>query len=435
MAVKIHSLQIENTKRVKAVRLEPTPNGLTIIGGRNGQGKTSILDAIAWTLGGNKLKPSQAGREGSVNNPYLKITLSNGLIVERKGKNSQLHVTDPAGEKHGQNLLDSFVEELAIDLPRFINMSNRDKASQLLQIIGVEDQLILLDKKEQELYNERLVTGRAKDQKQKYSEELMHYDNVPDDYIKAADLIQQQQAILVKNGDNQRKRHQVTVLQQQHDNQLYLIEQKQAEIARLQAELSELNQQHQQTVADLETAQKTASQLQDESTAELEESIAEIESINDKIRKNQEKSLAEEEAHKLKLEYDKLSTQIDGVRNDRRKLLASADLPLPELSVAEGELIYKGQKWDNMSGSEQLRVATAIVRKLKPECGFVLVDKLEQMDLQTLQEFGQWLELEGLQAIAARVTTGEEATIIIEDGEVVGADEVTPQQPPQQWTF
>ncbi len=40
-----------------------------------------------------------------------------------------------------------------------------------------------------------------------------------------------------------------------------------------------------------------------------------------------------------------------------------------------------------MSGSDQLRVATAIVRKLNPECGFVLLDKLEQMDMTTLQEF------------------------------------------------
>ena len=66
-------------------------------------------------------------------------------------------------------------------------------------------------------------------------------------------------------------------------------------------------------------------------------------------------------------------------------------------------MTYKGQKWDNMSGSEQLKVATAIVRKLNPNCGFVLIDKLEQMDVNTLKEFGQWIENEGLQAIATRV--------------------------------
>lgn len=89
--------------------------------------------------------------------------------------------------------------------------------------------------------------------------------------------------------------------------------------------------------------------------------------------------------------------------------------------------MYKGQQWDNMSGSDRLKVATAIVRKLNPKCGFVLLDKLEQMDLGTLQEFGAWLEAEGLQAIATRVSTGSECSIVISDGYVVGQEQ--PEQP------
>ena len=79
-----------------------------------------------------------------------------------------------------------------------------------------------------------------------------------------------------------------------------------------------------------------------------------------------------------------------------------------------------------MSGSDILKVSTAIVRKLNPECGFVLLDKLEQMDMATLKEFGEWLEKEGLQAIATRVSTGDECSIIIEDGYVVGQETAEP---------
>lgn len=66
------------------------------------------------------------------------------------------------------------------------------------------------------------------------------------------------------------------------------------------------------------------------------------------------------------------------------------------------------------------QVSTAIVRKLNPNCGFVLIDKLEQMDTETLKDFGTWLEQVGLQAIATRVSTGGECSIIIEDGYVKG---------------
>ena len=103
--MKINKLEIENVKRVKAVKMEPTANGLTIIGGNNNQGKTSVLDAIAWALGGNSFKPTAAQREGSVIPPYISVTMDNGLVVERKGKNSDLKVTDPSGQKAGQQLV------------------------------------------------------------------------------------------------------------------------------------------------------------------------------------------------------------------------------------------------------------------------------------------------------------------------------------------
>lgn len=164
---------------------------------------------------------------------------------------------------------------------------------------------------------------------------------------------------------------------------------------------------------------KTVSELHDESTAELEASIANIEEINRKVRANLDKDKAEEDAKAYQDQYNELTKKIEGVRDQKTELLNAADLPLPELSVKEGELIYKGQQWDNMSGSDRLKVSTAIVRKLNPKCGFVLLDKLEQMDLVTLNEFGQWLEQEGLQAIATRVSTGDECSIIIEDGYVV----------------
>lgn len=409
MSIKINQLEIENVKRIKAVKIEPKETGLTIIGGNNNQGKTSVLDAIAWALGGEKYKPSQVVRKGSVVPPNLHLVMSNGLVVERKGKNSTLKVTDPNGKKAGQQLLNEFIEQLALDLPKFMNASGKEKADVLLQIIGVGPQLIELDQKEKELYQERLYVGRTADQKAKFAKEMTYYDDVPKELISPSELIKQQQEILARNGENERKRSAAVALNAERNRLAEKVNALKEELERYQAQLIKVDH-------DMNIAYKTAEELHDESTAELEASIANIDEINRKIRANLDKEKAEDDAREYLANYEKLTGQIENIRQKRTALLDAAELPLAGLSVKDGELIYNGQKWDNMSGSDQLKVSTAIVRKLNPNCGFVLLDKLEQMDMQTLEAFGQWLEGEGLQAIATRVSTGDECSIIIEDG-------------------
>lgn len=410
-SIKINKLEIENVKRIKAVKIEPTANGLTIVGGNNNQGKTSVLDSIAWALGGEKYRPSKAQRDDSTIPPTLHIVMSNGLVVERKGKNSSLKVTDPTGNKAGQQLLNEFVEQLALDLPKFMESSGKEKAQTLLKIIGVGDQLEVLDKKEKELYNNRLAIGQIADRKKKFADEQPYYPEAPKELISPSELIKQQQEILARNGENQRKREQV----EKYKSSVYFIRQS---VDSMREQLEQEEQKLKEAEENLRIAQMNASDLQDESTEELEVSLANIEEINRKVRANMDKDKAEDDALDYKNQYNALSIEIDKTRKEKTDLLQSAELPLPDLSVKDGELIYKGQQWDNMSGSDRLKVSTAIVRKLNPKCGFVLLDKLEQMDLNTLQEFGQWLEQEGLQAIATRVSTGDECSIIIEDGYV-----------------
>jgi predicted ATP-dependent endonuclease of OLD family len=423
MSVKITSLELENVKRIKAVKLEPSPNGLTIIGGKNNQGKTSVLDAIAWALGGDKYK--LAAREGAYTNPILHLELSNGLIVERRGKNSNLKVIDPHGNKSGQQLLNSFISVLALDLPKFMNASDKEKGDILLQIIGVGDQLAKLETEENQLYNQRTAIGRIADQKKKYAEELQCWENVPDVPVSASELIARQQEILAKNGENQRKRRILSQLEDQYEQ--------------VKRQYMDIIERKKQLENDLQIARTAAQNLQDESTAELERDIAAIDTLNVKIRDNLNKEHAEEEAKSYSEEYAKLTELITAVRQQKQDLLLSADLPLEELTVESGKLLYHGKGWDSMSGSDQLRVATAIVRKLNPQCGFVLLDKLEQMDADTLSNFGAWLEQEGLQAIATRVSVGDECSIIIEDGYVAGQETPVelplPPQPIQKaWT-
>lgn len=434
MSVTITALEAENVKRIKAVALTPAPTGLTLVGGNNNQGKTSVLDALAWALGGERFRPTAAQRDGAVAPAHLKVTLSNGVIVERKGKNASLTVTDPTGRRSGQQLLNAFVEPLALDLPRFMDASDKEKADILLRIIGIGAELHTRDLEIKGLYDKRTFTGQLAAQKKHFAEEMISYPEAPDEPVSASELIRQQQDILARNGENQRLRAQYAELEQQVQQCVDELKRTRERIATLQQLADELDAKHTKLFNQRETARKTVSQLQDESTAELEASIRDIEETNRKVRANLEKSRAEDEAAQYASEYDRLTESIQQKRADRIALLNGADLPLPGLSVEDGVLTYKGKHWRDMSGSDQLRVAAAIVRRLNPDCGFVLLDKLEQMDMTTLQEFSAWLEAEGLQAIATRVSTGSECQIIIEDGMV--KDAVPPEEKPQprSWT-
>ena len=404
------------------------------MGGNNNQGKTSVLDALAWALGGDRFRPDAAQRDGAIAPAHLKVTLSNGVVVERKGKNASLTVTDPTGRRSGQQLLNAFVEPLALDLPRFMDASDKEKSDILLRIIGIGAELHTRDLEIKGLYDKRTFTGQLAAQKKHFAEEMISYPEAPDEPVSASELIRQQQDILARNGENQRLRAQYAELEQQVQQCVDELKRTRERIATLQQLADELDAKHTKLFNQRETARKTVSQLQDESTAELEASIRDIEETNRKVRANLEKSRAEDEAAQYASEYDRLTESIQQKRADRMALLNGADLPLPGLSVEDGVLTYKGKHWRDMSGSDQLRVAAAIVRRLNPDCGFVLLDKLEQMDLTTLQEFSAWLEAEHLQAIATRVSTGSECQIIIEDGMV--KDAVPPEEKPQprSWT-
>ena len=419
--IKITNLELENIKRIKAVQLAPSESGLTVIGGNNGQGKTSVLDAIAWALGGDKFKPSQPQRDGSVIPPHLRVTLSNGLIVERRGDKSALKITDPNGGKGGQQLLNEFISQLALDLPKFMQATSKEKAQTLLRIIGVGDKLTALEQQEQNTYNQRRAVGQVADQKQKYADGLPDYPDAPSEEISISELIRQQQDILARNGENQRLRQNRDICEQ--------------ELLRAQQAFDRASEALAKAQQDAETARRSAEDIQDESTAEIEENIRNIDLLNAKVRANRERDRAVAQAQESREQYGELTAKIEDIRAQKTALLSGADLPLPGLSVEDGELTYNGAKWDCMSGAEQLRVSTAIVRRLNPECGFVLMDKLEQMDEQTLNEFGAWLEQEGLQVIATRVSTGGECSVIIEDGYAKPTEQPAITSAPQRATW
>lgn len=401
--VKILCFSAGNFKALKAFYCEPKPEGLTVIGGNNGAGKSSCLDALAYAVGGAKHRPSNPHREGAVGDTTLRVELSNGLVVERKGKNLSLSVTDREGGRHGQELLDAFVSAIAIDLPKFLNASSRDKAHMILSTLGIEDTLAALARREKEKYDTRTVIGRQADQKEKAAKDMPWHEDAPAEPVSVAELVRRQQDILARNGVKADRRRD--------------LEANERELADVLKQVSALESRRQSLVAKIDAAK--AEDFTPEPTAELEADIASAEEVNAKVAANAERARRLAEADALSDQRDALTKEIEAIRAERLALLKGADFPLDGMSVNDaGELTYDGQPWDCMSGSQQLVVSCAIASRINPNCRFVLMDKLEQLDLDTLREFDAWLETQDLQCIATRVSTGGECTLVIEEGEV-----------------
>ena len=453
MSVKITTLELYDFKKVRAFQCEPAAVGLTVIGGKSRAGKTSIPDGVAWCLGGDRHKPEKPQRDGATKHPELTVTLDNGMIVTRKGKNGTLTVTDPDKNKHNQTRLNEFVSQWALDAPKFLRLSGKEKAEALLQIIGVGDELKTLDKRHDELYAEREAHGRVTTQKEKYAAELAFYKDAPKEETSAVALIEEIRKVDAANAKNVEQRRALESLDRCLGDDKDIIAdmterlgedrlEQARHIASLEKQLSEsratlvtITDEHKQKVADKTNAMLSlkseydsnvavVAKLHDQPTDALQEQLTKCEETNALVRANATKKSATVAAAGLRTEYVALTDRIENTRASRIALLDNADLPLPGLGIAAGELTYEDQPWGNLATSDQIKVAAAIAAKENPDCGFLLVDGTETMDRETFDDFGAWAETMDLQIICTRVSVGDECTIIVDDGMVRDDDEV-----------
>lgn len=420
--VSIASLELENVKRVRAVELQPNEKGLTVLGGRNGQGKTSVLDAIAYALGGERMRPDRVTRDGSATPAKMRVELSNGIVCERKGKNSSLTVTDTTGMKGGQRLLDEFIGEFALNLPKFLNMSDREKADYLLKTLGIADQLADADRKVAEANAERTEIGRRAKAARKMAEDSPFHGGVPSETLDVSALLDEQMSAHEVNQAIEFKRREVEAKRAESERMAAEVERLARELADATERMAIASSRSETVTGELEGLEADLANMEPADEQAAAEAVREAEAVNEMVRQNTARAEMLADADRLDGEYRAAGARVAKAKEERLSLLDGADLPLDGLAVEEGVLRFNGSAWGDMSGSEQLRVATAIVRELKPECGFVLVDKLEQFDPQQLAEFGEWASGQGLQVIGTRVAVDDTCTVVIEDGRVVGGD-------------
>lgn len=422
--VKAISLEIRDTMKLEAVTIDLTKNALTVVGGKNEAGKSTVVRIFKMLSGGNKYKPSKIQSRNTENYPSGKLKLSNGLSVELKGKNSTLTVSSEHGAlKSGQSLLNAFIGELALNLPKFMNSNNEDKAKILLGILGVGEELKEFNDQEKELMNDRKYYKKEYTRKESQFKGMTFCDDAPDEVKTMDSLLVRQDMIIVSNEDNAKIKNEYNSFVDKIRHDEYRLQETEEEIKELITQINELKIRELAQAKELNTNKekqdkklKQVNQLKDIPLEPIKQEMQQLESENNKFRENQKYTTAQTDLAKSVKQVNKFTTDLDKIRASRKALLDNAKLPLDGLSIEDGELVYNGDKWDCMSTSSQLKVSVAIIKALYPKCGFVLLDDLSNFDTEQLQLFGEWLVTQDLQVIGTRVSSGDECTLIIKDG-------------------
>jgi ABC-type cobalamin/Fe3+-siderophores transport system ATPase subunit len=418
--MRVIALTAENFKRLKAVHLSPG-SGLVEITGRNGAGKSSVLDAIAAALGGKDAVPSKPVRDGAES---ARVVVDLGdIIVTRKftGGRTTLVVESRDGLKHPspQSVLDAVVGPLSFDPLAFARQTSKQQAQTLRELVPGLD-TTALDNERKAAFDKRTDVNR--DVKALQAQlEAMPIVNAPDEEASIADLARQHRAASEKAAAHARAQQK----QAEHERAVEAATAALAEAERAVrtcrerlAAAEKLRDDHRAVVV---SAQTPAGEL-DAIAARMEQA----EKVNEAVRAKKARVAKAAELAKREEVAAALTAKIKEVDERKAAALAAAKLPVPGLAVDGDAVTLNGVPFEQASSAEQLRAGLAIGAALNPTLRVVLVRDGSLLDSEGLRLVADWAEANNMQVLIERVTDGGNgAGIVIEDGEVV-ADLATP---------
>lgn len=425
--MKIISLEVENVKRVVAVDI--TPEGhVVVIGGKNGAGKTSVLDSIAYAYGGKEAICDEPLRKGAKKGHV--ITDLGDIVVTRtftKGGGTNLVVTSPEGERvqSPQTLLNRLVGKLTFDPLEFSRMKPAEQRATLQQLVGLD--FTKIEEGRAELYSERTDANRTVKILQGQVAGLPEDTEAPEAEVSVADLM----AELANAQDTIRIAEEAardTVAQTERVAGL-LEAQKQVEdrIKELESQIAEGVERRDAIANKLETEKVETKRLTDLATeaannivdaAPIREAIAGADAINERYRAKVQRAEKIAELKAASSDAQKITRKIDGLDAKKEEALASASFPVEGLAFDEDGVLLNGFPFSQASSAEQVRVSVAMGIAMNPELRVLLIRDGSLLDDDSLGMISEMAAEKDAQIWIERVGEGAEVSVVIEEGEV-----------------
>lgn len=425
----IISLEIENIKKIKAIRIRPN-GGFVEITGRNGQGKSTVLDSIWWALKGKdniQTAPIRNGEEkGSI-----RLELGN-FFIERTFRRNQLGndyttkitvtTKDRAVMKSPQAVLDGFTGMLGFDPLAFMRQTPREQYDTLRGLCKLEVDVEELDRQYKELFAKRTDVNRDVKAAQVRLENMKLPENAPTERVDVSALVEKVNEINAKNSE---------IAQKQRLRQMALADnlRRREKATQLQSELEKLKRQTEIWVSQLdeETAKANkaiaeyteflkANRMQD--PAEFTDKIKQAEQINSIMDLRDRRHFEETALHTAQKHANELTEEMQNLQLRKKNAIESAKLPVSGLEFGEEELLLNGVPLAQLSAAEQLKLSMDIAMAENPKLKVVLLKDASLLDKDSMEYIRARAEKEGYQVWAERVESNGAVGFTIENGEL-----------------
>lgn len=420
--MKIVALTAENVKRLHAVHITPDGNVVTI-GGKNGQGKTSVLDSIAMVLGGKGEAPPEPIRRGE-KRARIEAKLD-GLVVERVFKangDTDLVVKGADGTRFAspQKVLDELVGQLSFDPLEFARMEKKEQVATLRGVVQLD--FTEIDQRRDKAYEQRTEVGRELKRLTGAREKLTTYGDAPKERVDVSAVASELGRLQSENKARAEKEHKLEALRAQGKAA-------EAEIERLRAEVDRASKRCDDIAAAFTALKAEVIAMPTHDVNALLEQVAQAETINRKVDANARATELDAEIEVLTEQAMKLTEQVDGAEEEKRDLLAAAKFPVEGLAFGDDGVSFKGLPFEQAAASEKIRVSVAIGIALNPKLRVLLIRDGSLLDDDAMKVLGEMAGAHDMQVWVERVGKGEECAVIIEDGQVLGAPPVEDASP------
>lgn len=425
--MKILALKSSNIKRLSVVEITPDGNLITI-GGKNGAGKSSVLDSIAYALGGAALVPEEPIRMGATE-AHVRVDLGD-LIVTRKfrlvtkdgGETntiSELEVKSKDGAvfPSPQGMLNQLIGKLSFDPLQFARSDKHTRYQTLKTLVSLDTSEI--DSRRAAAAGQRADLKKRVTMAEARVRGLVVHMNVPEEEVNFDDVKAKMAEVQKLNEHASRLKGDIRARNAEVENLKKLQIADEEEMARLVARMDQRAKAITQLLDGAKTSEDELAAMSIPDPATIQESIDKLTEINEKVRANKLHREAVAARDALVQELSLLEAHVAKADADKQAAMEAVKFPIEGLGFHDEEVTFKALPFEQASMAEQIRVSVAIGLALNPKLKVLLVRDGSVLDNASRQALAEQAAAADAQVWMEMVAESKDGvTVLIEDGHV-----------------